>query len=151
MNYAIIKNGVVQNVVLANAIEDIHLEAGELAVQDDTVGPGWRFDGATFTRPPEASRPVPETITDRQFFQQLALQGEITQDEALAAVATGTMPATLAALIDKLPASAQFDAKMKMTGAVEFHRSSGLTKQIAAAKGWTDKQVDDLWTAASSL
>lgn len=58
------------------------------------------------------SRPTPQTISDRQFFQQLAVQGIITQDQALASNAA-VIPPPLLKIIDGMPADRQFAAKMR--------------------------------------
>jgi hypothetical protein len=55
MKYAIIKNGVVANVVVADA---------ELASQNGwveclTAGPGWKYDGLTFIEPDPIPEPEP--------------------------------------------------------------------------------------------
>lgn len=95
--------------------------------------------------------PVPEEISDRQFFQQLALMQVITQPEAIAAVKTGDIPAALQTFINTLPSDQQFAATMAVSGAVVFHRDHPLTKMLAAGMGWTAQQVDNLWRAASEL
>lgn len=99
----------------------------------------------------EPAPPVPETITDRQFFQQLAIQGVITQDEALAAVGPGTLPATLAGLLAQLPADQQFGAKMKLIGQVEFHRHAPITGALAQMFGWDSATTDTFWRTAALL
>jgi len=69
MRYAIIENGVVANVVVADA---------ELASQNGWVecpdaGPGWTFDGVNFTAPPEPEPIVaPAEPTKEQLMAQLA-------------------------------------------------------------------------------
>jgi hypothetical protein len=105
---------------------------------------------ADYVAPPA---PVPETISDRQFFQQLAIEGDITQDEALAAVQTGAIPAKLESVIAELPASDQFNAKMLLAGATTFNFSNPLTMALAAALSppRTEDQMKALWTAASQL
>lgn len=95
--------------------------------------------------------PVPETISDRQFFQALADQGTITPAEALAAVKTGTIPATLAAFISGLTGAEAFAAEMLLSGATEFRRSHPLTEQIGAAQGMTPDQIDTFFRFAASL
>lgn len=95
--------------------------------------------------------PVPEEISDRQFFQQLAVMQVITENEALDAVKTGTIPAMLASYISTLPIETQFPAQMLVSGAVTFKRHHPMTLALAAGMGWTDDQVDDLWRAASIL
>lgn len=95
--------------------------------------------------------PVPETISDRQFFQQLAILELISEDEAEEAVAAGVLPATLAALVDQLPASQQFPARMLLKGATTFQRNHPMTGVIAQLYGFTSAQVDDLFRAAAAL
>lgn len=98
----------------------------------------------------KAALAVPQSISDRQFFQQLAVQGVITQDEALQANAA-VIPSELMTLINGLPANQQFDAKMKVSGATTFLRSDPLTVAIGTAYGWTSAQIDAFFTAAAAL
>jgi hypothetical protein len=102
----------------------------------------------TYLNPP---KPVPAVISDRQFFQQLAVQGVITQDEAIAAVSTGTLPASMAALVSQLPSDQQFSANMLLKGAVEFRRDHPMVAVLGAAYGWTSAQLDALWSSAVVL
>jgi hypothetical protein len=94
---------------------------------------------------------IPQVISDRQFFQQLAIDGVITQDEALAAVKTGTLPASLVSLVNSLPADKQFDANMLLCGATQFVRSHPMVPVLGTAFGWDDAQMNALWVAASQL
>jgi len=96
-------------------------------------------------RPP----PVP-TISRRQFFQQAAIAGIITESEALAAVTTGALPSSILAFINTLPADQQFGAKM-LFSVSEFVRSSPLANAFGTAIGMAPEQVDDFFTAASQL
>lgn len=101
--------------------------------------------------PVAVPRIVPDEISDRQFFQQLALGGIITQAEALAAVKTGTMPAALQALIEALPADQRFGAQMIVSGATIFQRHHPMTDAIGASYGWKPEQIDTFFIAASAL
>lgn len=94
---------------------------------------------------------VPQTISDRQFFQQLAIAGIISQEEALAAVKTGDIPAALSGFIAALDDAARFNAEMLLSGATVFQRNHPLTDAIAAAQGMTPAQVDDFFRAAAAL
>ncbi|MBC9876335.1 hypothetical protein G8O24_03110 [Bradyrhizobium sp. INPA01-394B] len=94
---------------------------------------------------------VPPAISDRQFFQQLALQGIVSQDDALAAVRTGVIPAALQQLINGLPADEQFGATMIVAGATTFERWHPLTIAIATAYGWSSDQLDTFFRAAAVL
>lgn len=102
-----------------------------------------------YVQPPT---PVPQQISDRQFFQQAAIEQLITQDEALAAVATGTIPAVLQTIVDGITDPAeQFAAKMLLSGATVFERQHPFTEAVGAALGWTSAQIDAFFTAASAL
>lgn len=95
--------------------------------------------------------PVPEKISDQQFFQQLAIMELITEQEAEEAVAPGTIPASLMALVEQLPEAQQWPARMLLKGSVEFRRNHPMTAVIAQLYGFTPEQVDDLFRAASAL
>lgn len=101
--------------------------------------------GAYAAPPP----PVPSSVSDRQFFQALALGGMISEAEALAAVQTGALPAPIAAIVDGLPD--QFGARMLLSGATTFERGHPLTDALAAALGYSPAQTDDLFRAAARL
>lgn len=94
--------------------------------------------------------PVPAQISDRQFFQQLAVQGIITQDQALASNAA-VIPQPLLDIISGMPVDQQFAAKMLVGGATLFERNHPMTIAIGTAYGWTSGQVDDFFRAASLL
>ena len=100
---------------------------------------------------PSAPEPVPEVISDRQFFQQLALDGYITQAEALAAVRTGALPPVLADLLDHMDEAERFGAEMLLSGATEFRRDHPMTAVIGEARGLTPDEVDDFFRRAAAL
>lgn len=95
--------------------------------------------------------PVPQTISDRQFFQQLAVAGIVSQADALAAVKTGTIPAPLQAIVNAMPTDQQFAAEMIISGATIFQRSHPMTIAIGTAYGWTPDQTDAFFIAAALL
>jgi hypothetical protein len=94
---------------------------------------------------------VPPVISRQQFFQQLAVDGEITQQEALDAVRVGAIPARLGAAIATLPTDQQFAANMAVSGAPEFRRQHPMTDLLQAALAWTSQQTDELWRNASKI
>ena len=101
---------------------------------------------ANASRPP----PVPEEISDRQFFHGLAIRGAISEDEALAAM-EGHIPAAMDALIDLLPQDMRFAARMHIRGTVTFRRSHPLTPMIGQLYGWNEGQIDDAWREFAAL
>lgn len=98
--------------------------------------------------PPPA--PVAQEISDRQFFQQLAVIGVISEEEALASNAA-VIPAPLLAIIEGLPQEQRFAAKMIVSGATTFQRSHPMTLAIGSAYGWKSGQIDAFFNAAAAL
>lgn len=95
---------------------------------------------------------VPQSISDRQFFQALAIRGLITSDEALSAVKTGTIPAQLQAAVDTLTDTQQhFAAVMLISGATVFERSHPMAGLLGAALGKNAADLDELWRFGASL
>jgi hypothetical protein len=70
MKYAIVKDGVVVNVIEYEAQPSTPppgFEAGHVAIQADAVSPGWTYANGTFTdpNPPEVvDMPAPKSLTD---------------------------------------------------------------------------------------
>jgi len=95
--------------------------------------------------------PASIIVSDRQFFQALAMGGKITEAEAEAAVATGTIPADMAALVDQLPADQQFNARMLLKGATTFRSDHPLSDMLAGLYGWSEEQKLDLFRVAAQL
>jgi hypothetical protein len=95
--------------------------------------------------------PVPHSISDRQFFQQLAVVGVISQAEALAAVKTGEIPSPMQAILATLPDDQRFAAEMVLSGATVFERSHWMADAFGAGYGWTPEQVDTFFRAAAVL
>lgn len=127
-------------------------DSGFVAIQNDLASPDWTYDGTNFTAPVVTPLPaiIPD-ISDRQFFQQLAIVGIISQDDAIAAVATGTIPPAMAPLVAALPADQQFSAKMILCGATTFKRTHPLTEAIGQAYGMSSPQIDAFFQAAALL
>jgi len=92
----------------------------------------------------------PSNVSRRQFFQQAAVAGIITENEALAAVTTGALPASITAYISTLPVDQQFGAKM-LFSANEFLRSSPMANAFGTSIGMTAEQIDDFFLAASKV
>jgi hypothetical protein len=133
--------------VAAEADRDQKIAAAEAALtgRDETIAT-LEARIAELTAPPASI-----IVSDRQFFQALAMGGKITEAEAEAAVATGTIPADMAALVDQLPADQQFNARMLLKGAVTFRSDHPLSGMLAALYGWSEEQKLDLFQVASQL
>jgi len=110
---------------------------------------GLTNNGADIEPYVEPAPPVP-TISRRQFFQQAAIAGIISETEALAAVTTGALPSSILAFISTLPAGQQFGAKM-LFSVSEFVRSSPMANAFGQTLGMTPEQIDAFFLAASEL
>jgi len=100
---------------------------------------------------PAEQKPIVD-ISDRQFFQILAIRQMITQAEALAAVKTGDIPAALQTVVDGISdADQKFDAEMLLSGAVTFQRQHPLVNGFGPAFGMTPSDIDNLWRDAAAL
>ncbi|MCW1842226.1 hypothetical protein [Prosthecomicrobium hirschii] len=147
--YHVVEAGRVVNTVLADGPNSL---PGVVLVPDDgTAEIGWGYDGTGFSAPALLPSPVPAVVSDRQFFQALAMAGLVTEAEALAAVRTGDIPAALQAVIDALPEPERFTATMLVSGAVEFRRDHPLVEAVRLARGMTAEAVDDLFRLAGGL
>lgn len=155
--YALVLNGAVHEVFPVDVVPP--LDAG-LPLVDVTaipgIAPGWvaAADGS-FSAPVyfTVTRLIPTTISRRQFWQQLAVDGDITEDEALAAI-DGVIPDKLAKAIDALPDDAmRFSAKMLLKGAGDFLRSNPMVDVLAApaALNRDAAALDVFWIAAAAL
>lgn len=155
MDAALIINGVVDTVYRNMAAADLpeHPDGQWFDAPAGEVFGGYLYEDGSFSAPhsePEPD-PVPEVISDRQFFHALAVLGMITEAEALAAVKTGDPPAAMDAFLSALPDDQEFGARMLLEGATTFQRSHPLTLAFAAGMNMTAEQTDDLWRLAASL
>jgi hypothetical protein len=110
---------------------------------------------APYVPPPP---PVPESITRRQFFQQLTQPlpwststTVITQAEAMAVFQSGTIPSELQTLVAGLPAAEQPGANLMIIGNSTFERRHPLVIALGQAMGWTSAEIDQFWIAAAAL
>lgn len=119
--------------------------------QDDFTG--WCYENGQWIEP-EPAEPEPDPITDisdRQFFQALAVRGDITEAEALDAVGPGIIPPAMDALIDQLPQDQRFAARMLIRGATRYERQHPIADLIRSLYGWSNEDADDFWRFAATL
>ncbi|MDQ0422284.1 hypothetical protein J2045_003332 [Peteryoungia aggregata LMG 23059] len=111
----------------------------------------WEGEGNTIPPYQPPPPPVPQEISDRQFFQELANMDLITEEEAEDAVASGTVPAAMLALVDQLPEGQRFGARMLLKGATTFERAHPITATIGQIFGIDSAAIDELWRRAKAL
>lgn len=100
---------------------------------------------------PPTAPPVPETISDRQFAQQLAVLGTITWEEGIAWAARGALPPAMEAAVAALPDEQRNPARMLLSSATTYERSHPLAPMLGAILGYDAAELDDLWRAAAVL
>ncbi|MBR0643976.1 hypothetical protein [Plastoroseomonas hellenica] len=106
---------------------------------------------SAFTSTP-AETPFPlRTMTAAAFFLLLPDLGLATRDEAIAAARTGAVPEPIDALFEGLTQEGAFAARVRFARMTQLHRLDQLTQLIAAAKGWSDADVDALFERASMM
>jgi len=146
------------------AVADVDPPAINPATQDlaegepELVDGQWRRTWTVTASSPETvaeraavRRATMPPVSDRQFFQQLALMGHITEAEALDAVGPGILPASMLALIEMLPEEHRFSTRIILTGATSFERGHPLTAVLGGMFGMDDLALDELWQAARQL
>lgn len=99
----------------------------------------------------DAPPAVPEIISDRQFAQQLAVLGTITEAEAIVWAARGDLPDAMEAAMSALPSEQQFGARMLLSSATTYERSHPLAPMLGAILSYDAAELDDLWRAAAIL
>lgn len=129
------------------------------------VEPGHALWASASARPditPFAPEPVPEPgpegiwaaippLTRRQVFIALHRLGLLTAAEAVAAAATGEVPAALEPMFAALPEPEQTDARVTFAAFQMAYRLDPMTAMIAAASGMTDEQIDAVWTGFAAV
>lgn len=102
--------------------------------------------------PAPASSQPSAVISDRQFFQGLALRGLCTPQEALEAVRAGVLPRTLRAFVDSIgDADERWAAEMLMAGAKEFRRDHPFVDAVGAWAGLDAAALDHFWAQCLTL
>jgi len=150
-----IQDGKIVNVVMMAA--DFEGDGQIWVEANDENGIGDLYDAETgqFTRPePEIVEPVvfvPETLSYRQFFQQLAVMSIITENEAVQAVSVRTLPEVFESFIASLPNEQQFNARMLLTGSNEFNRSHPLTATFGEMLNYDSEAIDSIWINGAQL
>lgn len=132
-----IKDGVVINLILADADVDAPPEEGTVLVNVDAGSPppiGSTYEGGVFTPPyvPPPPVVVPDSVTPRQVRLLLLGQGLLDQVEAMIQTQ---------------------DRATKITWqfASEFRRDDPLLVGLAANLGLTNEQIDQFFIAAAEL
>jgi len=136
MRYAVINNGVVENIIAWDGSSSYTPTNGRTLVASDTASIGWGYNSSTgvFSAPlPVPQIPVvPKSITPRQCRLILLQQDLLASVEAMIA---------------------QQDEATRITWefASEFKRDDPLLNQLGVALGLTQQQIDEFFIAAAQI
>lgn len=112
----------------------------------------WQDDEWVYVEPPPVPLPVPQEISRRQLYQGLAVAEKITKNEAIAAIASGTIPSAIQTILDNMEdEDAKFEATMLLIGATEFNRNHPLVMIFAISQEMSEQDVDNFWLMCSEL
>lgn len=147
MQYALIQNGIVRNVIEAEpdflqhiAGEWDHAEPldteGEKALN---VGIGWGWDGSAFVEPP--AQPQPEPLPP----------ASVTMRQARLALLAYGILGSVDAAIDAMPEPDKSEARIEWDYSNEVQRHNGFVAQLGPVLGLTEAQLDDLFALAATL
>jgi len=136
MRAALIRDGIVENIIIAGEDYDPGEDYQIVPINDNPVEIGATYDGQTFTPPAPPPASVPETVSPRQ--ARLALLG------------IGMLSAVEQALA-AIPGAEGAAARIDWEYATEVQRKSPLIAALGPALGLTAEQIDDLFRAAVAL
>lgn len=132
--------------IVDDAIPEGKVATGSTLENDNgTIRRRWALKDA----PPP---PVPESISDRQFAEQLAIDGLISIQEGLDWVSAGIVPTQLQTIVDAIEDPAMNrSANFLLRGATVFERRHPMTEFLGAALGKTSDDLDAIWRNGALL
>ncbi len=138
MRIALIRNGVVENVVEAD--EDLAPAEGALAVPAQNSGPRWTYDGANFHAPYENAS-VPDSVTMFQAREQL---------RRTPAPSGGTLLDSVNAYVESRSGEEPTLA-LAWEYATEVHRAGAFVAALASVFSLSDEALDELFRQAATI
>jgi hypothetical protein len=100
---------------------------------------------------PEDLQAAITPLTRRQVFIALHRLGLFSAEEAIAAAATGVVPAALEPTFAALPEPDQTDARVTFAAFQMAYRLDPMTAMIARAAGLSEDDIDAIWTGFASV
>ena len=155
MTYAIVNNGIVENVVVWDGETPYTPPEGSIIVQSDVAGIGWSYNYETGEFTPPASAQllfVPVSITRRQCALQLLALQYITSEEALAMTKSAEVPAAVAAVFDQAVANGTMTAEQRVLAEIDFAAANYYrSNSLLGLMGLTEAEIDQFFIAAAQL
>ena len=143
MNYALIKDNTVQNVIVADAafVDSIRADWQHITESGD-AGIGWGWDGSKFVAPPvpePVTHAAPSTCSPAQGLVALFAIKQITESDVIAAIAAIPDPVL------------RYTAQVAFARATEWRRDSASMQQLATLLGLTESDLDALFEFAVTV
>lgn len=133
MRWAIVTNGVVRTVTRADAAW-LSGNPNAVEVADPHVGPGWLYDGATFSPPAETDQPERPTVAMYQMKLELHQRGRL---------------ADVGAAIDALNEPKRTQAQLRWYNAAPVELGDVVSDVVAATLALNRKNLELLFAAAA--
>ena len=152
MRLADVQNGIVVNVIEADPA-NVPAWAAGFVDMGDQGGPGWLWDGASFTAPPQVPDRVAMRLSKRQVRLGLLAEGLITDTEAVAWATSGALPTAIEAMVVALPAAQQAPARITLADFTEALRLDPMVALLAAVATppLDDAALDTFFTTYASV
>lgn len=126
--YAIIENGKVTNIILADS--EFAASIGAISASGASIGDLW--DGTAFGKPAPPPTPIPQSVTMRQASIALELAGLLDDVEVIVA----TLPRIY---------------QIEWQRASNVQRDNPLVEMVRQQQRMTDEQIDALFVQAATL
>ena len=141
MQYALIKNGVVENTIVADTdfVSLIAKDWDHIEPLSGNAGIGWGWDGVAFISPPAPEFVATSVCSPAQGIVALFAIKQITESD---------VTATIAAITDPV---ARYTSQVAFARATEWRRDSASMQQLAALLGLTESDLDALFAFAVTV
>jgi hypothetical protein len=140
MNYALIKNGFVENLILADqAFADSIAHDWDAVVPSNGMAIGWSYAGGVGTAPPPPPVLPPAKTTS------------VTMRQARLALLEAGKLSTVQSAINSLAEPSKSRAQIEWDYSNEVHRNDSFVTTLGGALGMDDAALDALFAHAGTL
>ena len=134
VNYSVIQNGIVVNIVVSDA--DFAQSQGWIVSETAKIGDSYNAETGEFKTPEPPPTPIPQVVTMRQARLALLQQGLL---------------ASIQPAIDALDEPARSGANIEWEYSQEVERNRPFVELLSQALGLTDDDLDALFELAATL
>ncbi|WP_309628729.1 hypothetical protein [Brevundimonas sp.] len=155
MRLALIRAGVVENVILA--ADDYQALADVQAIETDVAGPGWTYEAGAFAPPVPAVPAHPAVPVEVWTYQaktvmSLTTLGSLGLDGAVFGLnPEASLYDAVEAAIEGLPEQIRIAAQIQLAGAPGTRRDAPLLAALSGPLGLTSEMIDQLFIAAAAI